>query len=143
MVNKLDFGSGYNPRPGYKTCDNILTPNIDYYYNGVAIVNAADKSIDRIVLRNVIHHIPDFDVLAKEFKRILTNRGTIWIVDCLPQHYMNNVILDYIYYRSVNSRPDIQIFDYFRDYLKTFGRYFKIRKIFTKEEKQWTILSNS
>ena len=30
---KIDFGSGYNPYPGYKTCDITQGPYLDYVYN--------------------------------------------------------------------------------------------------------------
>ena len=30
---KIDFGSGYNPRKGYKTCDITYSPFLDYVYD--------------------------------------------------------------------------------------------------------------
>ena len=29
---KIDFGSGYNPKKGYKSCDITNLPNLDYVY---------------------------------------------------------------------------------------------------------------
>ena len=30
---KIDFGSGYNHKEGYKSCDIVPLPNLDYFYD--------------------------------------------------------------------------------------------------------------
>lgn len=62
MMTKLciDFGSGYNPKTGYKTCDVTTLPQLDFLYDGKdEIVGLREKSVDVFYLRNVVHHIPD------------------------------------------------------------------------------------
>lgn len=36
MMTKLciDFGSGYNPKAGYKTCDVTTFPQLNFQYDG-------------------------------------------------------------------------------------------------------------
>ena len=49
MMTKLciDFGSGYNPKTGYKTCDVTTLPQLDIQYDGKdEIVGLREKSVD-------------------------------------------------------------------------------------------------
>lgn len=65
----IDFGSGYNPKAGYKTCDITTFPQLDFQYDGKdEIVGLREKSVDVFYLRNVVHHIPDLQrTFTKEF----------------------------------------------------------------------------
>lgn len=43
----IDFGSGYNPKAGYKTCDVTTFPQLDFQYDGKdKIVGLREKSVD-------------------------------------------------------------------------------------------------
>ena len=49
MMKKLciDFGSGYNPKFGYKTCDVTTLPQSDFQYDGKdQIVGRIEKSVE-------------------------------------------------------------------------------------------------
>ena len=60
----IDYGSGYNPKKGYKTCDFTTNPCLDYNVIDYKIYNKdgelPHKSVSIFRLRNVIHHIPPF-----------------------------------------------------------------------------------
>jgi ubiquinone/menaquinone biosynthesis C-methylase UbiE len=127
---KLDFGSGYNPTPDYKTLDCNYT--CDYY----DIDEIPDNSIDIIRCRNVLHHIDDLDSLIKKFKLKLKNNGTIKIIDCNSENYSKNIYLDYLWYRYIFKRYDIYINYYYRDLKSYFiENGFDLKIEFKKDEK--------
>lgn len=68
----IDFGSGYNPKAGYKTCDITTFPQLDFQYDGKdEIVGLREKSVDVFYLRNVVHHIPDLQRTFTTLKKYL------------------------------------------------------------------------
>lgn len=119
-MNKLciDFGSGYNPKEGYKTCDVVTNPMLDYWYDGQnTIVGLEEASVDVFYLRNVIHHIPDLHKTLSVIKKYLKRKGRLVIIDCNKEHFRSNVILDKIWYRYVRNDSNIFISESYRDYM--------------------------
>ena len=119
-MNKLciDFGSGYNPKKGYKTCDVVTNPILDYWYDGQnTIVGLKEDSVDVFYLRNFIHHIPDLHKTLSVIKKYLKRKGRLVIIDCNKEHFHSNVILDKIWYRYVRNDSNIFISESYRDYM--------------------------
>ena len=53
MMKKLciDFGSGYNPKFGYKTCDVTTLPQLDFQYDGKdKIVGVSAQTVEQALL---------------------------------------------------------------------------------------------
>ena len=114
----FDFGSGYNPKKGYKTCDVVTNPILDYWYDGQnTIVGLKEDSVDVFYLRNVIHHIPDLHKTLSVIKKYLKRKGRLVIIDCNKEHFHSNVILDKIWYRYVRNDSNIFISESYRDYM--------------------------
>ena len=119
-MNKLciDLGSGYNPKKGYKTCDVVTNPMLDYWYDGQnTIVGLEEDSVDVFYLRNVIHHVPDLHKTLSVIKKYLKRKGRLVIIDCNKEHFHSNVILDKIWYRYVRNDSNIFISESYRDYM--------------------------
>ncbi|RHH85317.1 methyltransferase domain-containing protein [Segatella copri] len=120
MMTKLciDFGSGYNPKTGYKTCDVTTLPQLDFLYDGKdEIVGLREKSVDVFYLRNVVHHIPDLQRTFTTLKKYLKVGGKLVIIDCNQGHYKTNVFLDNLWYRFVGNNHEIFISKQYRDYI--------------------------
>ena len=49
---KIDFGSGYNPKKGFKTCDITFSPYLDYVYDkeNNIILDLNKNSVDEFYL---------------------------------------------------------------------------------------------
>lgn len=106
----IDFGSGYNPKAGYKTCDITTFPQLDFQYDGKdEIVGLREKSVDVFYLRNVVHHIPDLQRTFITLKKYLKVGGKLVIIDCNKGHYKTNVFLDNLWYRFVGNNNEIFI----------------------------------
>jgi len=123
---RLDFGSGYGALENWKSCDITSSPVLDYYYlNGR--ITCDDGTFDHIRCRNVIHHVPDFLELSREFYRGMKSGGKLIIIDCNKKNYRKNVILDNVWYRYVfDRRADIEIFPEYRDYFEEFSHLFTL-----------------
>ena len=141
MTTRLDFGSGYNPRKGFKTCDMTMLPFLDYVFDpdNYKIVNCEDQSIDIIYCRNVLHHIPNLSALFNEFNRILKPNGRIVIIEPTKETFRINVFLDYFWYRWLIPRPEVWFASNYRDYKKELTRLFQCVKIFTRNEKELVV----
>ena len=100
---KIDFGSGYNPKIGYCTCDITTSPFLDFVSHDNKIYNRKGEiksnSVDTIHCRNVLHHIKDLDNLLNNFYKYLKQDGTLEIIDCSKDFFYKNVILDIFWYK--------------------------------------------
>lgn len=138
MMRKLciDFGCGYNPKWGYKTCDITTSPMLDYQYDGKNdIIGLEENSVDVFYLRNVVHHIPDLQRTFATLKKYLKHNGKLIIIDCRAKHFDANVVLDKVWYRFVGHDNDIYIAESYRDYTGILlGLGFK--RIFYKQLKE-------
>lgn len=113
----VDFGCGYNPKVGFKTCDITTNPMLDYWYDGYEnIVGLEENSVDVFFLRNVVHHIPDLQKTFRTIRKYLKRNGKLIVIDCNKTHFQANVILDKIWYRHVGNNFDIYIAESYRDY---------------------------
>lgn len=136
---KIDFGSGYNPNEGYKTCDITYLPNLDYVYDQDrnVILGCRKDSVDEFYLRNVVHHLPNIQRTFSCLTRYLKKDGIIKIIDCRKECYKQNLILDIIWYRYVTPRYEIWFSNHYRDYftiLKNLG--FEQIDYYVQEEKE-------
>lgn len=119
MLN-IDFGSGYNPKKGYKTCDFTDSPSLDFQAKNNRIFSRRGElsncSVDKIYCRNVIHHIENFKELFDNFYRYIKKNGTLEIIDCRKEYYYSNFFMDRLWYRFINYSPKIYISENYRDY---------------------------
>lgn len=115
---KIDFGSGYNPYPGYKTCDITASPFLDFFYDGKEIVGCKENSVTEFYLRNVVHHIQNLEEVFAMLQLYLKKNGTIKIIEARKDYYKQNVILDIIWYRYVIPRREIWFSTFYRNYFE-------------------------
>jgi len=121
-MKKLDFGSGYNPKSDYETCD--IYGYVDHYFDPVEYkIDVKDKSFDIIRCRNVIHHIKDLSKLSFEFSRILKDGGILEITEARKEHYRANYFLDWLWYRFIIPRYEIWFSRKYRDCNKYFDEF--------------------
>lgn len=114
----IDFGCGYNPKIGYKTCDVTTNPMLDYQYDGKNdIIGLKENSVDVFYMRNVIHHILNLRSTFQTIKKYLKHNGKLIIIDCNKKCFDANVILDRIWYRYVGNNNNIFIAETYRDYM--------------------------
>lgn len=116
----LDYGSGSQPKDGYKSSDFSGAPNYDYLIKNYVVVDADDQSFDTIHCRNVIHHIPKDDLpkLFYEFRRLLKPGGTLIISEPRKEFHKQNLILDIIWYRFLKKELTIKLPTEYVDYTK-------------------------
>lgn len=134
---KLDFGSGYNPEPNFKTCD-IYGYCVDYYFDkdNYKILDCEENMFDEIYCRNVIHHIKDLDKLLKEFKRVLKKGGVLKIIEPRKEFYYQNYILDTLWYRFVIPRKEVWFSENYRDYITLTSKKLIYIKTMYENEKE-------
>lgn len=125
IMNMLDYGSGGNPKVGFKSSDFCGSPGYDYYIKDYKVLNAEDHSFDVIHCRNVIHHIPENDLpkLFSEFSRLLKEGGQLIISEPREEFHEQNKLLDIIWYRWINVNHDIMIPDKYVDYKKYLDKF--------------------
>jgi ubiquinone/menaquinone biosynthesis C-methylase UbiE len=124
-MDKLDFGSGYNPVDGFKTCD--INGYVDYYFDPILYKIKTDDKFNYIRCRNVFHHIRDLKKLSKEFYRVLKDNGKLEIIEARKEYYNENYYLDYFWYRYVIPRYEVWFSNEYRDCREYFN-------IFTLED---------
>lgn len=117
---KLDYGSGSQPKEGFKSSDFCGAPNYDYYIKDYRVLDLEDGSCDIIHCRNVIHHIPEQDLplLFAEFYRLLKDGGELIISEPREEFHRSNLILDIIWYRFLKNERKIALPLYYVDYKK-------------------------
>lgn len=114
----IDFGCGYNPKKGYKTCDVTTNPMLDYQYDGKDyIIGLEENSVDVFYMRNVVHHVPNLLRTFNAIKKYLKRSGRLIIIECNEKYFDANVILDKIWYRYVGNDNNIFIAETYRDYM--------------------------
>lgn len=139
---KIDFGSGYAPHSGYKTCDVTYLPQLDYVYDQEEnlILGCKENTVDEFYLRNVVHHLPDIHKTFSCLARYLKKEGILQIIDCRKEYYKQNVILDILWYRYVIPRYEVWFSNCYRDYfsiLKELG--FEQVDYYIEQEKEVSI----
>lgn len=124
-MNMLDYGSGGNPKKGFKSSDFCGSPGYDYYIQDYRVLDAEDHSFDVIHCRNVIHHIPENDLskLFSEFNRLLKDNGQLIISEPREEYHEQNRFLDIIWYRWINVNHDIMIPEEYVDYKKYLNEF--------------------
>lgn len=127
---RIDFGSGYNPKDGYKTCDITFAPNLDYVYDKDAnvIINLEKASVDEFYAKNVLHH-SNIERLVSCFYQYLKHKGIVTIIEPQVIYYEQNRCLDIFWYRYIYLRYEISIPPKKReDYTLCFKKYFKVKQ---------------
>ena len=142
MALKIDFGSGHNPKEGYKRCDMTCGPNLDFVYDAeeYKILDCADESVDEIWCRNVLHHIPDLKRLFNEFRRVLKVGGSITIVEPTKEAFDANICKDYLWYRFIIPRYDVWYATEYRDYAEDLEKIVGPRTYNDKTEEYETMI---
>lgn len=122
---KLDYGSGSQPKVGFKSSDFCGSPNYDYYIIDYKVLDTEDKSFDTIHCRNVIHHIPEQDltILFDEFDRLLAKNGRLIISEPMEWYHEQNKILDMLWYNFLVKDEKIMIPDKYVDYKKYLTKF--------------------
>lgn len=126
---KIDFGSGYNPKEGYKTCDITYSPYLDYVYDRKTnkIIDLEENSVSEFYLKNVLHHC-NIEKVAECLFQYLKQNGIITIIEPLPEKYESNRCLDIYWYRYIYPRYEYTIPPLKReDYVNIFLKYFCIK----------------
>lgn len=136
-ILKIDFGSGYNPKSGYKMCDITNAPFLDFVYDGNEIVGCKKHSVAEFYLRNVVHHIKNLEEVFSMLHSYLKRNGTIKIIDVRKDYYKQNVILDIIWYRYVIPRKEIWFSTVYRNYFEILRQLgFQLEEQYYQEEKE-------
>jgi ubiquinone/menaquinone biosynthesis C-methylase UbiE len=140
MLRKLDFGSGYNPRKGYMTCDMTNSPFLDFCYDSdLNFLSCDNDYFDKINIKNVFHHIKNLEECVMELYRVLKTGGLIVLTDVCREKYLSNYNLDYLWYRIINVNYDIWFSSKYRNYFKIMEAFFKIKRRFKFKEKEISI----
>ena len=140
MSNFLDFGSGYNPKKNWKTCD--IYGYVDYYFDPIEYkIDADDNIFDGIMCRNVIHHIKDLNKLSKEFSRVMKSSSSLFIIESNKEHYSSNYYLDYLWYRYIIPRYEIWFSNEYRDCRNYFNQDFDLFYYGKYDEKELFIFT--
>lgn len=132
-MNKLDFGSGYNPGDGFKTCD--IYGYVDYYFDPIEYHIETDDKFDYIRCRNVIHHIKDLGKLSLELYRVLNVGGILEIIEPREEYYPENYYLDYLWYRYIIPRYEVWFSNEYRNCRNLFHE-FLFKDYFVENEKE-------
>lgn len=138
---RLDYGSGSKPKKGFKSSDFIGRPGFDYYIQNYKISEIEDQTVDEIHCRNVIHHIPenDLNLLFAEFERIIKPNGKIVISEPREEYFVQNKILDIIWYRWISTDYSIKLPEnYYVNYKKYLKKFKQVKKY--NDEKNEVIL---
>ena len=128
---KLDYGSGRQPKQGFKSSDFCGSPNYDFYIENYKVLDTENNSCEVIHCRNVIHHIPKQDLhkLFDEFDRLLKEDGTLIISEPRKEFHKQNLILDIIWYRFLVHDDSIMIPYEYVDYKEYLLKKFEVVKI--------------
>lgn len=132
---KIDFGSGYNPKKGFKTCDITFSPYLDYVYDkeNNIILDLNKNSVDEFYCKNVLHHT-NIKKVVKCLYSYLKPNGTLIIIEPQEKYYEQNRCLDIFWYRYIYPRYEITIPPIKRiNYIEICSKYFKIEKHFKKD----------
>ena len=137
----VDFGSGHNPRKGFKTCEITTSPFLDYRYDGNRIIGLEECSVDVFNVRNVIHHIKDLGSMFDCLKRHLKPGGRLEVIDCTREAFKANVFLDKVWYRYVN-KTDYYISPIYREYIELLiDKGFRLDSYYIENEKEYSLLT--
>lgn len=139
---KIDFGSGYNPKQGYKSCDFTENPILDFQVKNYKIYydlnkELSENSVDEFFVRNTIHHIKDLNQLFKMFFKYLKNDGKLIIIEVNEKNFKANLFLDQLWYRYIIPRSEIWFSKTYRNYKKIALKHgFKLKKENIENEKE-------
>lgn len=128
---RIDLGSGYNPKKGYKTCD------VNAYCDFHSLDEIPDGKVSYFHIRNVLHHVKDLNKLITQLKLKAKKTCQIKIIDASEESYKVNNFLDKLWYRYIFNREDIYIHDKYRNIEKLFTRRgFELKRKYNQKEKE-------
>lgn len=94
--------------------------------NGVDLSNIPDESFDMVVMYSVLHHVPDYLSLMKEFVRVLKKGGVL----CIDHEHNENIWnedISYINFKkemSKKEKKDFKKYFIFTNYIDRLIRVF-------------------
>ncbi len=139
---KIDFGSGYNSKNYYKTCDITFSPILDYHYDQTnnVIIGLKENSVDEFYLRNVIHHLPNIEKTFFGLDKYLKKGGILRIIDVREKFFPQNYFLDRLWYRFIVPRDDIWFSKNYRDYKQILKNMnYRLIHFYNIEEKEVSV----
>lgn len=115
---KIDFGSGYNQKYNFKSCDITYSPFLDYVYDRQSnkIIGCEENTVSVFHMRHVLHHIPNLNDVCSMLNKYLVNGGYVYIEEVRKENFDTNYFLDCLWYRFVNIINDIWFSSTYRDY---------------------------
>jgi len=107
----LDYGSGSKPKKEYKTSDMTGSPRFDFHIQNYRVQDLENGEVDSLHCRNVIHHIrpEDLKKVFREFERLVRKGGKLIISEPMEKYFIQNKILDLIWYRFLYYDRDIYL----------------------------------
>lgn len=75
-VLACDISQGFLDLVSSRTYKHSVTPVL---LNGIDLKGIQDASVDMVVMYSVLHHVPDYLSLVKEFMRVLKKGGILYI----------------------------------------------------------------
>lgn len=125
---KLDYGSGYAPKAGYKTADIYGRPDFYISKETNQVIGLNRNSCKVVRMKNVFHHVLETEKLDQEMKRLVNQEGRLVVIEPTKEDYQANIFLDRLWYRGIIPRPEIVWSEKYRDIPKSF-KSFKLLKI--------------
>jgi ubiquinone/menaquinone biosynthesis C-methylase UbiE len=117
-----DVSSGFLDLVASRTYRNTVTT---FKLNGIDLEGLPDESVDMVAMYSVLHHVPDYLSLMKEFSRVLKPGGVVYIdheasasswTDPLHQHFKKHI--------KKNSKKDFRKYFIVTNYIDRFIRVF-------------------
>jgi len=78
--------------------------------NGIDLLGIPDESVDMVATYSVLHHVPDYLAILKEFSRVLKSGGIIYIDHENSEEFWNNKseYQDFLLEMKQNTKPDFR-----------------------------------
>lgn len=98
--------------------------------NGKDISNIEDESVDIVALYSVLHHIPDYLGILKEFTRVLKRGGIIYIDHESSEEYWIKETYFQIFKDEMNKKckPELEKYFVINNYIDWFIRKFIFKR---------------
>lgn len=91
-VIAADVSQGFLDLVGSRTYAHKVTT---FLLNGVDLHGIANESVDMVAMYSVLHHVPDYLSLMKEFARVLKKGGVIYIDHEASENSWGTVLLPF------------------------------------------------
>lgn len=126
--------SGFDLSPFSIKVAKIAFPKIRFFASDAEKIRLHSNSQDIIFVSNALHHFPELDKVAREFSRILKNKGKVFAIEpnlYNPITFIREVIGNWKGQKSENEYPLSS-----HKVKKAFSKYFNVKisyfRFFTK-----------